>query len=72
MNVRNFTISVCLIILMICSVVVAFAAERSPMIDALRTELDRSFAAMQDAGVAPLYYMRYQVTDLERFELSAQ
>ncbi len=47
-------------------------AERSPLMDALHSELDRSFAAMEHANDAPLYYLRYQVTDIEQYEIAAR
>jgi len=46
-------------------------AERSPLLNAMKGELDRSFVALEFADETPLYYLSYQATDQERRSLNA-
>ena len=48
-----------------------FAADQSPLLDAMKGELDRSFKALQHADEAPLYYLGYHVTDTQKHDISA-
>lgn len=48
-----------------------FAAQQAPLLTAMKTELDRSFAALAHADTIPLYYLAYHVTDTDRHSLSA-
>ena len=48
-----------------------FAADQSPLLDAMKSELDRSFEALQHANEAPLYYLGYHVTDTKKHVISA-
>ncbi|MFH2055283.1 MAG: metallopeptidase TldD-related protein, partial [bacterium] len=50
---------------------VAVAQQASPLLQAMQTELDRSFAALRFAEETPLYYLSYRVTDTERHDISA-
>jgi predicted Zn-dependent protease len=45
--------------------------QASPLLEAMKTELDRSFEALQFAEEVPLYYLSYHVTDTEKYELTA-
>jgi len=49
----------------------AGGAEKSPVIKAMKTEIDRSFKALQHADPVPLYYLSYHVTETQRYSLSA-
>jgi len=51
---------------------VSFAAEKSPLLTAMKTELDRSFAALLHADTVPLYYLSYEVCDVARHDMIAQ
>lgn len=46
-------------------------AEPSPLLEAMKVELDRSFAALQHADEVPLYYIGYHATDIERHDIMA-
>lgn len=48
-----------------------FAAEPSPLLKAMKAELDRSFGALANADTIPLYYLAYHVTDTDRHSLTA-
>jgi predicted Zn-dependent protease len=48
-----------------------FAADQSPLLEAMKTELDRSFVGLRNAADAPLYYLAYQATDTEKHSISA-
>ncbi|MBN2227440.1 MAG: peptidase U62 [candidate division Zixibacteria bacterium] len=49
----------------------AFSAGQSPLLNAMTAELDRSFTALHTADEVPLYYLSYQVCDVERHNLAA-
>jgi predicted Zn-dependent protease len=50
----------------------AAGAERaSPLLKAMKTELERSFAGLAHADSVPLYYLSYEATDTDYHELSA-
>ncbi len=49
----------------------ASPADKSPLIKAMKTELDRSFGALQHADQVPLYYLSYHVTETNRYALGA-
>ena len=59
-------VTVLLLILPVLSV-----AEQSPLLKAMKSELDRSFEALQNADDVPLYYLSYQVTDMENQDITA-
>jgi predicted Zn-dependent protease len=59
------------LILLLAGYSVTGAAEMSPLINAMKTELDRSFEALHSAEDIPLYYLSYHTTDTEEFEVSA-
>jgi TldD protein len=47
------------------------AAQQSPLITAMKTELDRSVAALAHADSVPMYFLSYQVTDTDQRSISA-
>jgi TldD protein len=47
------------------------AVPQGVLIEAMRKELDRSFAALKNAGDAPLYFLSYSVYDVESTNLAA-
>lgn len=49
----------------------ASAVDQSPLLTAMKTELDRSFEALHSAEEVPLYYLSYHTTDTEEHEISA-
>ena len=49
----------------------AVSADASPLLEAMKTELDRSFAALQHADLVPLYYLSYHVSDINQVEIFA-
>jgi TldD protein len=49
----------------------ALAAGGSPLLQAMRTELDRSFEGLARAGDVPLYYLAYEVTDEQEHAITA-
>lgn len=65
---RKLYITAGLFLLLVCT---AAAQQASPLLQAMQTELDRSFKALQYAEETPLYYLSYRVTDTERHDLSA-
>lgn len=48
-----------------------FAAEQSPLLTAMKTELDRSVSAYTHADSVPMYFLSYQVTDTDQRSISA-
>ncbi len=48
-----------------------FAAGQSPLLGAMKTELDRSMGVLRNADQVPLYYLSYHVTDTDRHSISA-
>ncbi len=60
-----------LLVVIVMGQTVALATDRSPLLEAMKTELKRSFAALQNADEVPLYYLSYHVTDLRRVDISA-
>ena len=50
---------------------VGWAAAEAPLLQAMKVELDRSFAALQRADSVPLYYLGYQVAQTDNRELAA-
>ena len=59
------------LIVLIAAWLPAAAAPKSPLLKAMRTELDRSFKALQHADQVPLYYLSYHVTETNRYSLTA-
>jgi TldD protein len=59
------------VFLLLVAVAVGQAETQSPLIQAMKTELDRSFGALQYADKVPLYYLSYHVTDTEKHDLYA-
>jgi predicted Zn-dependent protease len=59
------------ILLLLAAQSVAVSADRSPLLQAMKTELDRSFEALQFADEVPLYYLSYHTTDTEKYEVSS-
>ncbi len=49
----------------------AMAADQSPLLQAMKKEVDRSFAALHDADEIPMYYLSYRVTDLSKQTMTA-
>lgn len=47
------------------------APSRSPLLNAMKIELDRSFQALHSADEVPLYYLSYRTTDTEDHNISA-
>jgi TldD protein len=47
------------------------AQDPSPLLEAMKTELDRSFEGLRGANDIPLYYLAYEVTDTEEHEITA-
>jgi TldD protein len=47
------------------------AMQQSPLLKAMKTELDRSFKGLQNANEVPLYYLSYHVTDSEEKSIAA-
>jgi TldD protein len=47
------------------------AVEQSPLLNAMKTELDRSVKALTNADSVPMYFLSYQVTDTDRRIISA-
>ncbi len=48
-----------------------YAVEQSPLLTAMKTELDRSVKTLAHADSVPMYFLSYQVTDTERRTISA-
>jgi TldD protein len=48
-----------------------YAVEQSPLLTAMKTELDRSVKTLGHADSVPMYFLSYQVTDTERRMISA-
>ena len=48
-----------------------YAVEQSPLLTAMKTELDRSVTTLAHADSVPRYFLSYQVTDTERRTISA-
>jgi predicted Zn-dependent protease len=59
------------LIILTAAWVPASAVEKSPLLKAMKTELDRSFGALKNADQAPLYYLSYHVTETHRNTLTA-
>ncbi len=59
------------VIFVILSSSLVLAVKQSPLLNAMKTELDRSVAALQDADQVPLYYLSYHVTDTDGRNISA-
>lgn len=47
------------------------ASSNSPVLRAMRAELDRSVAKLKNAGEAPLYYLAYRIYDVESVDIRA-
>jgi predicted Zn-dependent protease len=58
-------------LMLLLPLLTASAEQPSALLQAMQTELDRSFAALQFADETPLYYLSYRVTESERHDLSA-
>jgi TldD protein len=48
-----------------------YAVEQSPLLTAMKTELDRSVKTLGNADSVPMYFLSYQVTDTDRRAISA-
>jgi predicted Zn-dependent protease len=48
-----------------------YAVEQSPLLTAMKTELDRSVKTLAHADSVPMYFLSYQVTDTDRRTISA-
>jgi len=59
------------LVFMMALLTTPLAAEQSPLLNAMKTELDRSFTILQEADEIPLYYLSYQTCDVEQYTLSA-
>jgi predicted Zn-dependent protease len=59
-----------LVALMSTSMVTGALAESSPLLDAMRAELDRSMEGLTEKGDPPPYFISYYVADTERFTLN--
>jgi predicted Zn-dependent protease len=61
-----------IILLAIISLIIPVqAAEQSPILKAMKTELDRSFKALAHADDVPLYYLSYHVTETQSHDITA-
>ena len=49
----------------------AAAADQSPLLQAMKTELDRSLTALGHADEVPMYYLSYDAVDLEKQIIAA-
>ena len=49
----------------------ALGIEHSPLLDAMKTELNRSVVVLRNADQVPLYYLSYHVTDTDKRSISA-
>ncbi len=65
------TIGVLALILIAGSVAVAQSAAPSPLLSAMKTELERSVTAYQHADSIPMYFLAYHATDTEQRSLAA-
>ena len=70
MNRFPWAAGVCLLAIAVCSLPL-LAAQPAPVLNAMKTELDRSFAALAKADTVPVYYLAYHVTDTDRHALTA-
>jgi predicted Zn-dependent protease len=70
MNYRKLILAAMLICLL-AGQSALLAVDQSPLLKAMKGELDRSFQALQFADEVPLYYLSYRTTDTERFSCSA-
>ncbi len=70
MNKHKSTIALALLCLL-AGQSALLAVEMSPLMTAMKTELDRSFEALQFADEVPLYYLSYHTTDTEKHNISA-
>lgn len=64
-------IPACLCLALIAASAAGQGASPSLLMDAMKTELDRSFKALQYAADVPLYYLSYHATATEEHSLSA-
>ncbi|MCK4858097.1 MAG: peptidase U62, partial [candidate division Zixibacteria bacterium] len=60
-----------LLLVMLVAAANLYGADASPLLSAMKTELDRSFAALQYAEEVPMYYLSYHVTDTDKLDLAA-
>jgi predicted Zn-dependent protease len=49
----------------------SFAAQESPVLKAMEKELSRCFSSLSQEKPAPLYFLSYEITDIDRTTLSA-
>lgn len=49
----------------------AFSPDQDPLLQALKTELDRSFSRLKGAEKVPLYFLHYGATDTEYYSVGA-
>jgi TldD protein len=68
---RRIKIAFAILPLLVAICLSSFAAERAPIIKAMKTELDRSFKALQHADDVPMYYLSYHVTDTQNRDMQA-
>jgi TldD protein len=67
---KPFFPAVVIVLLLIPSLL--FAAKESPLVSAMKKELDRSFGVLKSADEIPLYYLSYHASDLLRKEIAAE
>lgn len=59
------------VICILLGLAVQAPADQSPLLTAMKGELDRSFEALQFVDEVPLYYLSYRTTDTEESRLTA-
>jgi predicted Zn-dependent protease len=59
------------VVILLTTAAIVHAAEQSPLLTAMKTELDRSVKAFGNADSVPMYFLSYQVTDTDRRSISA-
>lgn len=68
---RNGSVSLPLLLAMFFMVSSSHAAERQPLLTAMKTELDRSVEALTHADTIPMYFLSYHVVDSRQQDISA-
>jgi TldD protein len=68
---RTRSAGLLLMAILLLAVSSLYAVEPSPLLTAMKTELDRSVKALGHADSVPMYFLSYQVTDTDRRIISA-
>ncbi len=68
---RLLSVVVAVCLLAVIPIGVLGADEPHDLLDVLEEELHRSMANLAETGEAPMYYLQYAVTELNRYDLSA-